>query len=316
MADGDNSGTNLIVNYLPQTLTDDEFRNMFQSIGPIKSSKIVRDKHTNYSYGFGFVDYEQEEHARRAIQTLNRLQIQNKTIKVALARPGGETTKGANLYVRNLPRTFTEDDMNTYFSPYGKIVQSRVLVDTASGTGKGVGFVLFETKNQAMEAMIQLNGTTLPGASDALNIKFAEENAKKVRPPPVMPFPGGPGGPRYGPGPIRNQGGSRYSRYSPMAGYGGQNQGPLGPPVADTGYTLFVYNIGTDADEKTLWQLFSPFGAIQKVNVIYDQKAGQCKGYGFVTMTNYSEAEYAIQHLNGYNYTGRPLQVSFKSAKN
>ena len=32
------------------------------------------------------------------------------------------------------------------------------------------------------------------------------------------------------------------------------------------GFTLFVYNIGTDADERSLWQLFSPFGLIDKVS--------------------------------------------------
>jgi len=34
-----------------------------------------------------------------------------------------------------------------------------------------------------------------------------------------------------------------------------------------------------------------------------------------VNMPNYEEAEYAIQQLNGYNYAGKPLQVSFKSDK-
>ena len=35
------------------------------------------------------------------------------------------------------------------------------------------------------------------------------------------------------------------------------------------GYTLFVYNIGTDGDERALWQLFSPFGLIDKVSQIF-----------------------------------------------
>lgn len=39
------------------------------------------------------------------------------------------------------------------------------------------------------------------------------------------------------------------------------------------------------------------------------------KGYGFVTMPNYEEAERAIECLNGYNYAGKPLQVSFKTPK-
>jgi RNA recognition motif-containing protein len=40
---------------------------------------------------------------------------------------------------------------------------------------------------------------------------------------------------------------------------------------------------------------------------------GTCKGYGFVTMSNFQEAQNAINHLNGFYFQGRPLQVSFKT---
>jgi len=82
-----------------------------------------------------------------------------------------------------------------------------------------------------------------------------------------------------------------------------------------SGYTLFVYNIGFNATDNNLWQLFSPFGTVQKVNIITDREKQQCKGFGFVTMTNLKEAENAINCLNGYFYNGRILQVSLKSPK-
>lgn len=175
----DNNRTNLIINYIPQTLTDEEFRSMFLSIGPIKSAKIVRDKATGYSYGFGFVDYEKVEDAQRAMQTLNGLQMQNKTIKVALARPGGEEIKGANLYVRNLPRHYQQMDLERLFQRFGTIIQSRVLTDQTTGQSKGVGFVLFDQKKQAEEAISQISGTVPAGGTEPLLIKFADDNAKK-----------------------------------------------------------------------------------------------------------------------------------------
>lgn len=175
----DNNRTNLIINYIPQTLTDEEFRSMFLSIGPIKSAKIVRDKATGYSYGFGFVDYEKVEDAQRAMQTLNGLQMQNKTIKVALARPGGEEIKGANLYVRNLPRHYQQMDLERLFQRFGTIIQSRVLTDQQTGQSKGVGFVLFDQKKQAEEAISQISGTVPAGGTEPLLIKFADDNAKK-----------------------------------------------------------------------------------------------------------------------------------------
>ena len=316
--DGD-SVTNLIINYLPQTLTDDEFRSMFLSIGPLKSCKIIRDRATGYSYGFGFVDYVNEADAERAIHTLNGLQLQNKRLKVALAR-SGEGVKGANLYIRNIPKDVNQDHLQEIFSQYGYIINCRVLSDLNSGVSKGVGFVLFEKRDQADAAIDAFDGKTLPGYSEVLSVKYADDNRGKARPPPIMGRVeyggnyGGPYGPSsYGPpGPMRGQRGpGRGGRYNPMNMYSAPGMN------SDEGYVLFVYNINPDADERFLWQLFAPFGAVQKVNVIKDYGKNQGKGYGFVTMTNYPEAMNAIQGLNGYRrHGGKPLQVSFKTSKN
>ena len=160
--EGDTSQTNLIINYLPQTLTDEEFLSMFQSIGPIKSCKIIRDRATQYSYGFGFVNFESADDAQRAITTLNGLNIQHKRIKVAYARPNDENTKGANLYIQNLPKHYREEELEDQFKQFGSIVQTRVLVDQVSGQSKGVGFVLFTKKSDADAAMKEMNGKTPP----------------------------------------------------------------------------------------------------------------------------------------------------------
>ena len=74
--------TNLIVNYLPQTMTQEEIRSLFSSIGEVESCKLIRDKVTGQSLGYGFVNYHSTEDASKAIQTLNGLRLQNKTIKV------------------------------------------------------------------------------------------------------------------------------------------------------------------------------------------------------------------------------------------
>ena len=358
----DNSDTNLIVNYLPQTLTDEEFQSMFLNVGQLRSCKIIRDRATGYSYGFGFVDYTTPNEAQKAIDTLNGMQIQNKTIKVALARHG-ENIKGANLYVRNLPREMTQEGLKEMFVEFGKIIQCRVLTDQYTGLSKRVGFVLFDNRDEAQKAINTLDGQLAPGGTDRLNVKFAEDNKGKARPPMGFAgnrggFSGGYGGAGYndysgggfssgggygggfggfaGPrgggagGPMRH-GGRFNNRFNPMnAGGGGgfgnngrmnSGLGSLGGGAGagaggDDGHVLFVYNIGLDADERSLWQLFSPYGTIQKVNVIRDYQKNQCKGYGFVSMTNYHEAQMAISNLNGYRYRTKPLQVSFKSDKN
>lgn len=171
--------TNLIVNYLPQNLSDKEFHDLFSKAGNLTASKIVRDKATGYSYGFGFVDYETEEDASNAINLLNGYQIQHKHIKVSYSRVG-DNVKGANLYLRNLPKDVNETDIERVFSPYGTIVQIRVLAN-AQGIPKGIGFVLFSSREQAEAALKDLDGKQPVGFSQPLNIKFAEDNKYKMR---------------------------------------------------------------------------------------------------------------------------------------
>ncbi|MGH0183809.1 UNVERIFIED_CONTAM: hypothetical protein FKN15_013269 [Acipenser sinensis] len=77
----DDSKTNLIVNYLPQNMTQEEFKSLFGSIGEIESCKLVRDKITGQSLGYGFVNYVDPNDADKAINTLNGLKLQTKTIK-------------------------------------------------------------------------------------------------------------------------------------------------------------------------------------------------------------------------------------------
>jgi len=335
-----NSKTNLIVNYLPQTLTDDEFRSMFLSIGPLQSCKIVRDRATNYSYGFGFVDYQNQADAERAIETLNGLPLQNKKLKVALARTG-DGVKGANLYIRNLPHDITESELKEYFSEYGYIINCRVLADT-SGKNKGVGFVLFENKDMADRAISQLDNQSLPGHSEKLSVKYADDNRGKARPNfpgaafggyhPMAMAPAGPmgdagygggfgygGAPAgFGPGPIRGPAGRGQNRYNPMqqTPYGAGMTGGMQNSAIGTGYTLFVYNILPESDERFLWQLFAPFGAVNSVNIIKDMSTDVGKGFGFVSMRNYEDCVVAIQSLSGFTgHGGKPLQVSFKTSK-
>ena len=97
--------TNLIINYLPQvpllitpldclllmmislfqSMIDTELYSMFITLGPIVSAKIMRDKNSGYSFGYGFVQYENPADAAKAIQQLNGLQVaNNKRIKVGI----------------------------------------------------------------------------------------------------------------------------------------------------------------------------------------------------------------------------------------
>ncbi|KAH9517977.1 ELAV like RNA binding protein found in neurons isoform X2 [Dermatophagoides farinae] len=321
----EDSKTNLIVNYLPQTMTQEEIRSLFSSIGEVESCKLIRDKVTGQSLGYGFVNYVRADDAEKAINTLNGLRLQNKTIKVSFARPSSESIKGANLYVSGIPKTMTQQELESLFTPYGRIITSRILCDNITGLSKGVGFVRFDQRCEAEKAIKHLHNTIPDGSTEPITVKFANNpstNAKALTPAlaaylsPQRRFPG----------PIHHPANrfrylhpsiSPISRYSPLAGDILTN--PLIAANATlnggAGWCIFVYNLAPDTEESLLWQLFGPFGAVQSVKIIRDLQSNKCKGFGFVTMTNYDEALVAIQSLNGYTLGNRVLQVSFKTNK-
>jgi ELAV like protein 2/3/4 len=88
------SNTNLIVNYLPPTLSADELRMLFESYGQLETCKLCFHKITGQNLRYGFVKYSDKHNAQKAVKYLNGLRIQNKIIKVSYARPSSESIKG------------------------------------------------------------------------------------------------------------------------------------------------------------------------------------------------------------------------------
>ncbi|XP_069621591.1 ELAV-like protein 2 isoform X6 [Dendrobates tinctorius] len=309
----EDSKTNLIVNYLPQNMTQEELKSLFGSIGEIESCKLVRDKITGQSLGYGFVNYIDSKDAEKAINTLNGLRLQTKTIKVSYARPSSASIRDANLYVSGLPKTMTQKELEQLFSQYGRIITSRILVDQVTGVSRGVGFIRFDKRIEAEEAIKGLNGQKPPGATEPITVKFANNPSQKVNHTILSQLYQSPN--RRYPGPLAQQA-QRFSRFSPVTIDGMTSLAGINfPGHAGTGWCIFVYNLAPDADESILWQMFGPFGAVTNVKVIRDFNTNKCKGFGFVTMTNYDEAAMAIASLNGYRLGDRVLQVSFKTSK-
>ncbi|KAL4641518.1 ELAV-like protein 2 isoform X1 [Arapaima gigas] len=328
----EDSKTNLIVNYLPQNMTQEELKSLFGSIGEIESCKLVRDKITELcedpsvanahlvlspvgqSLGYGFVNYVDPKDAEKAINTLNGLRLQTKTIKVSYARPSSASIRDANLYVSGLPKTMTQKELEQLFSQYGRIITSRILVDQVTGVSRGVGFIRFDRRVEAEEAIKGLNGQKPPGATEPITVKFANNPSQKTSQALLSQLYQSPS--RRYPGPLAQQA-QRFrapvfsSRFSPMTIDGVTSLAGINlPGHAGTGWCIFVYNLAPDADESILWQMFGPFGAVTNVKVIRDFTTNKCKGFGFVTMTNYDEAAMAIASLNGYRLGDRVLQAT------
>lgn len=100
--------TKLFVGSLPYSVTDQQMAEIFAEAGTVVSAKVIMDRDTNRSKGFGFVEMATEEEAKKAIETLNGKEIDGRTITVNEARPqaprdnnGGNRGGGGGGYNRN-----------------------------------------------------------------------------------------------------------------------------------------------------------------------------------------------------------------------
>jgi RNA recognition motif-containing protein len=76
------------------------------------------------------------------------------------------------------------------------------------------------------------------------------------------------------------------------------------------GKKLYVGNLPYSTDDAALESQFSAFGKVDSARVITDRDTGRSKGFGFVEMADDSEADKAIENLNGTPMGGRNLTVS------
>jgi RNA recognition motif-containing protein len=93
--------TKIFVGNLPFSVTDASLRSNFGTFGKVSSAKVMMDRDTNKSKGFGFVEMPSAECAQAAINGLNGLSVDGRTISVSLARPredrataGGYSSQG------------------------------------------------------------------------------------------------------------------------------------------------------------------------------------------------------------------------------
>ncbi len=80
--------------HLSYEITEDELRLAFEAFGTVESATIIKDKYSDRSKGFGFVEMPTAAEAQAAIEGLNGKDLKGKTINVNEARPRTEGGKG------------------------------------------------------------------------------------------------------------------------------------------------------------------------------------------------------------------------------
>ena len=78
---------NIYVSNLSFNVQDEDLREFFTEYGEVTSAKVIMDKMTNQSRGFGFVEMSDDEASKKAIAELDGATVEGRTIKVMEAKP-------------------------------------------------------------------------------------------------------------------------------------------------------------------------------------------------------------------------------------
>jgi polyadenylate-binding protein len=169
--------TNVYVKNFGDDMPDDKLKEMFSAFGDVTSVAVMRDD-SGKSRGFGFVAYDDPQHAEAAVTGLNETEVAGqdppKKLFVCRAQKRAERSselrrkyeelksermqryQGVNLYVKNLDDTIDDEKMRAQFDEYGPITSAKVMLDE-NNRSKGFGFVCFTDPEHATKAVTEMN---------------------------------------------------------------------------------------------------------------------------------------------------------------
>ena len=87
---------NIYVGNLSYGVSDDQLREVFEAYGTVSSAKVISDKYSGRSKGFGFVEMDDDNEAKSAIEDLDGAEIDGRAVKVNEARPREELPRRDN----------------------------------------------------------------------------------------------------------------------------------------------------------------------------------------------------------------------------
>ncbi|KAL7085246.1 hypothetical protein ACP275_14G270500 [Erythranthe tilingii] len=276
------SGTaNIFIKNLDKGIDNKLLHDTFSTFGNILSCKIATDGN-GQSKGYGFVQFDSEEGAQKAIDKLNGMLLNDKQVFVGHFLRKQERdiafgkTKFNNVFVKNLAESTTDDDLKTIFGEYGAITSSVVMRDS-DGKSRCFGFVNFENADDAAKAVEALNGRK----SDDKEWYVGKAQKKYEREQELK---------------------SRFEQTAREAVDKFQ------------GVNLYIKNLDDSIDDEKLKEMFSEFGTITSCKVMRDP-SGISRGSGFVAFSSQEEASRALTDMNGKMVISKPLYVAVAQRK-
>src|SRR5437870_12474476 len=137
----------IYVGNLPSHTTEHDLMVLFEQVGQVVAVRIMTDRDTGRSKGFGFIEMGSEE-AEKAITQLNRANLNGHTLSISEARPRPEPSaeRGippVRLFVGNLPYSVTAAELKEFFSSVGSVSSVILPIERESGKPRGFAFVEF-----------------------------------------------------------------------------------------------------------------------------------------------------------------------------
>ncbi|CAN1353818.1 Polyadenylate-binding protein RBP45B [Linum perenne] len=251
----------------------------FSQTGEVASVKVIRNKQSGQTEGYGFMEMISHAAAERILQTYNGTPMpngeQNFRLNWASYGAGEKRDDGPEytIFVGDLAADVTDYMLQeTFRVHYPSVKGAKVVIDRLTGRTKGYGFVRFNDEGEQMRAMTEMNGAFC--SSRPMRIGVASN--KKTMAPRGMLL-------------------SSYQN-SPT---------PKDNENDPNNTTIFVGNLDSNVTDENLRELFGQYGQLVHVKI----PAG--KRCGFVQYANRSSAEEALNRLNGAEVSGQSIRLSW-----
>lgn len=129
------------------------FREFFEKFGPLLECRLVVDKATLQSRGFGFITFEDSSDADKVINKTLKILGKEIECKDALSKDDSNARvnneKLRKIFIGGLPQEATEKDLEDYFHQYGEIRTTRIIYKQDSKASRGFGFIIFKDRMSA-----------------------------------------------------------------------------------------------------------------------------------------------------------------------
>ena len=270
---------NIFVKNIDKQVDNRELHELFREYGMVLSSKVARDV-AGVSKGYGFVQFETDEEAKKAIDGVNGKDIRGRPVFVGpFVRRQERSSPGAaftNVYVKNIPEEMGDEELKKLFEEHGPTT-SVVIMKDGDGKSRGFGFVNFEDAESAAAAVEKLNGS-MQGDKEITVCRAEKKSERESK--------------------LRAQfDAERKERQEKFAGA-----------------NLYLKNLDDTVGDDKLREIFADYGTITSCRVMKDPN-GVSRGSGFVAFSSPEEATRAVTEMNGKMVGQKPLYVAIAQRK-